>query len=215
MSTALQPEAVLLEPLDQQAIDACIRLLPSQVREASEKLSRAGEAALVRLLDVAQGKLFIDWGEQASPMDAMDNLTNALSLSVRRNIDAFARQAESRVLFDSSTVVWAIGNVAHPCVVALLLKALKSRQVRARWSAAHGLAYHPEPRVVAALNEALADRSENVRHAALQSLQAVGDGTSIPALERFQARPKANEYFAEIARGLILRLSASAKPDGG
>lgn len=169
-------------------IDALILVLVQDgeaAQRARDELAALGEPAVRRLLEVIDGTASLAFPEGTYPQDLMDGLTGGLVASARGCVqvlvDAIAeRPARGR----STSVLWALGALADPLAVPVLLDALRDRSWSARWAAAHGLGACGDAEVTPALAKAVSDRDSSVRGAAVGALARVGDLRAREALER-------------------------------
>lgn len=127
-------------------------------------------------------------GAPSDHRDHADWVSQAIHDAAERDREAFVRVLEEEpTLFESGTVVFALGGIDDERIASLLEQALRSRDANVRWSAAHALAKRAS--AVPALVDALRDRAPTVRAVVIEALGDLGDARALPALRDAMARP--------------------------
>lgn len=168
---------------DEATIDAELRALLAceHNTRAIAALVSLGRPALDRLLDAVARRA--DVPSLLGPREKEEALVDAVVAFAQRDLDAVLEGVEARGLQDDFTALWALGCVADPRVVPLLLRNLASKDSTTRWMAACGLARQRDTRATDALVRALKDRASDVRCEAAEGLGNIGDSRAIGALE--------------------------------
>ncbi len=195
------------EAFDWTAIDKDIRALGGKNPAAAvERLSRKGQPALFRVLDVRRSKVDIGFPEIGG-RDREEFLVWAVYAITAAHPEA----AEQAVLQGYADVVAflsmraALGGQG----VALLLAGLRSRQADVRFHAACGFAEKGGHEAASALLKLVSDRSAKVRQVAVETVAVHGDEQSVPFLRKALASSANLKYrsLLDAAAAGILRLT--------
>jgi len=118
--------------------------------------------------------------------------------------------SEEPTLFESGTIVFALGAVKDARVIPLLVPALKNKDSNVRWSAAHALEDHRDPRVVDAFIAALRDRAPTVRAVIVEALGKFRDRRALEPLREALERPsnQKDDYLCKLLEAAIKKLHA-------
>ena len=141
--------------------------------------------------------------------DYSDMVSQAVFEASRKDRDAFVRVLEEEpTLFESSTIVFALGAVDDARLVPLLSEALRGKDSSVRWSAAHALAKRAA--AVPALIDALRDRAPTVRAVVIEALGDLGDASALAPLREALARPgnAKDDYLRKLLEAAIEKLTA-------
>jgi HEAT repeat protein len=136
--------------------------------------------------------------------DHSDMVSQAIFEAARRDRDAFVRVLEEEpTLFESGTVVFALGAVDDERIVPLLADALRGKDSNVRWSAAHALAKRPS--ACGALIDALRDRAPTVRAVVIEALGDLGDTRALAPLREALSRPSnaKDDYLRKLLEAAI------------
>ena len=137
--------------------------------------------------------------------DYSDMVSQAIFDASQRDRETFVRVLEEEpTLFESGTIVWALGAVDDERLVPLLSDALRSKDSNVRWSAAHALAKRKS--AVPALVDALRDRSATVREVAAEALGDLGDRRALEPLRAALSRTT-HAYFRKLLEEAIAKLA--------
>ncbi len=178
------------------AIDAVLRAVVNDGDDPSA-LVALGRPAFERLLALIDGRVPISCSIDFRDYEA--NMSDALTAFARQDVEAVLEALEARGWDESSTAVWALGNVSSPRVVPFLERALASRHAHIRWMAVCGLARQKGRPTTDALIRALRDRSSHVRAVAAEALGKKNASRALEAL-RAAAAAKSNARYPPVAR---------------
>jgi len=139
--------------------------------------------------------------------DYSDMVSEAIFATAQKDREAFVRVLqEEPTLFESSTVVFALGAIDDERIVPLLASALESKESNVRWAAAHALAKRKS--AVPALIEALRDRAPTVRAVVIEALGDLGDPSAREPLREALSRPSntKDDYLRKLLEAAIEKL---------
>ena len=161
-----------------------------------------GWPAFERLVQLMKGEITL--GVTTDQRDEEPAISGAFCAFARQDIERVLTVAEANGWGEVSGVIWAIGEIAHPRVVALLLRAAASESAYVRKIAVTGLAQQQDPRVQAALVKALRDRSSEVRISAVEALGKLRVPAALEPLQELSAKKSSQTpYIAGLLKKAI------------
>jgi HEAT repeat protein len=161
-----------------------------------------GWPAFDRLVQLMTGEVKL--GVVTDQRDEEPAISGAFRAFALQDIERVLAVVDARRWGEVSGVLWALRDIAHPGVLALLLRAAASESPYLRKIAVEGLASQRDPLVIAALIKALRDRSSDVRAAAIEALGELRDPAALEPLRALSAKKSAQtDYLAGLCKKAI------------
>lgn len=171
-----------------------------------------GRPAFERFLQLKSGELRL--GVETDQRDEEPAMNGALNAFARQDIESVLSAVLARGFGETAGAVSAIGEVAHPCVVSFLLRAVASKHPSVRASAVRGLSRQRDPRVLDAMVLALSDRSSEVRECAIEALGELGDPGALEPLRRVTEKAGAKHPYVQRLLGESMKKIRAAARRG-